>query len=220
MNFHSKYAPLSNQQLKTSRNRIPLMALKLYYSPMACSLADHIALHESGRTFERERVDLKTKRTESGRDYATITSKGYVPALVFENGETLTENVAILDWLAAEHTHLGVPGPFGRSRVIEALTYISTELHQPFMPLWHSTDPDARLAASEAVTRRLTYLSEGLQSDYLFGETPSVADFYLFVMLLWATKLDLELPQNLIELRDRTMARPSVQAAMYAEGLL
>src|SRR3954451_17823170 len=96
--------------------------MKLYYSPLACRLADHIALQESGAPYEREQVDLKTKRIMSGGYFNKITSKGYVPALVLDNGETLTENIAILDWLASRFPKLGGAGPLGRTRVLEALT--------------------------------------------------------------------------------------------------
>lgn len=77
--------------------------MKLYYAPGACSLSDHINLHEVGVRFEHERVDLKTKRTESGDDYTAINPKGYVPTLKLDSGETLIENVAILDWIAHHH---------------------------------------------------------------------------------------------------------------------
>ena len=87
--------------------------MKLYYSPGACSLADHIALHEAGLSFEHEKVDLKTKRTESGADFATINSKGYVPALTLDSGETLSENIAILDWIAHQDSALKPAGRDG-----------------------------------------------------------------------------------------------------------
>ena len=87
--------------------------MKLYYAPLACSLADHIALIEARATFERERVDLKTKLTESGRPIAEISGKAYVPALVLDDGEVVTENVAVLDWIAGTYPALGVPGPGG-----------------------------------------------------------------------------------------------------------
>ncbi|HWF00707.1 MAG TPA: glutathione S-transferase N-terminal domain-containing protein, partial [Caulobacteraceae bacterium] len=110
--------------------------MKLYYSPGACSLADHIALHEAGLAFEHERVDLKSKRTEGGEDYAQINPKGYVPALTLDSGETLSENVAILDWIAHQDTALKPSGPLGHTRLLEALAYISTEIHKGFKPFF------------------------------------------------------------------------------------
>jgi glutathione S-transferase len=113
--------------------------MKLYYSPLACSLADHIALLEAGVPFERERVDLKTKRTESGGDFNDVTRKGYVPALVLDSGEILTENIAVLDWLASQYPALGVAGKLGRTRLLESLAFISTEVHRNFKPMWHAS---------------------------------------------------------------------------------
>ncbi|MER9263529.1 hypothetical protein NKI63_02990 [Mesorhizobium sp. M0410] len=118
--------------------------MKLYYSPLACSLADHIALEEAGASFERETLNLKTKRTASGDDFTTVTRKGYVPALVLDSGETLTENIAVLDWLASRYPALGVEGPLGRTRVLEALTYVSTEIHRSFKPMWHQSSDAER----------------------------------------------------------------------------
>ena len=158
--------------------------MKLYYSPLACSLADHIALLEAGAPFERESVNLKTKRTASGADFNDVTRKGYVPALVLDSGEVLTENIAVLDWLATEYPTLGVPGKLGRTRVLEALAFISTEVHSSFKPMWHAASEAQKAQARATISRLLEILSGNLAGDYLFGATPSVADFYLFVMLL------------------------------------
>ncbi|GLQ57075.1 glutathione binding-like protein [Devosia nitrariae] len=194
--------------------------MKLYYTPLACSLADHIALIEVGVDFERERVDLKTKRTASGGDLGAISRKGYVPVLVLDDGETLTENTAVLDWIAWQYPALGVAGPLGRTRVIEALTYISTEVHRSFKPFWHSGTDAEKARAAKAITRQLQLLSDSLASDYLFGDMPSVADFYLFVMLLWAERFGVPIPALLQALRERIAARPAVEAAMRHEGLI
>src|SRR6188768_264996 len=103
------------------------MSMKLYYSPGACSLASHIALLEGGLDFELERVDLKSKLTETGADFNTINTKGYVPALVLDSGDVVTESAAVLEWVAARAPALGIPGPLGRTRLIESLVYLSTE---------------------------------------------------------------------------------------------
>ncbi|AMY04148.1 glutathione binding-like protein [Mesorhizobium ciceri] len=194
--------------------------MKLYYSPLACSLADHIALEEAGAAFERETVNLKTKRTGSGDDFTTVTRKGYVPALVLDNGEILTENIAVLDWIAAQYPALGVDGPMGRTRVLEALTYVSTEIHRSFKPMWHRGSDAEKAKARTTITAQLDLFANGLKTDYLFGEKPSVADFYLFVMLLWAARFQVPVPAPLEALRARIAARPAVRIAMKREGLV
>jgi glutathione S-transferase len=193
--------------------------VKLYYSPLACSLADHIALEEAGVTYERERVDLHAKRTASGRDFGKITTKGYVPVLVLDDGEVLTENIALLDWIASQHPQLSADGPLGRTRVLEALTYISTEIHRAFKPMWHHGDEAETAAARQTISGLLELFEDTLAHDYLFGDRPSVADFYLFVMLLWAAHFGVPVPARLDALRDRIAARPAVQAALREEGL-
>lgn len=194
--------------------------MKLYYSPLACSLADHIALSEAGSQFDLERVDLKTKQTESGADFIAINPKGYVPVLVLDSGEILTENIAILDWLATQYPALGVPGPLGRTRLLEALSFISTEVHRSFKPMWHGGSEAEKAKASAEISELLGYLSDRLQGSYLFGPTPSVADFYLFVMLLWAERVAVSIPAPLMLLRHHMARRPAVQAAMRQEGLV
>jgi glutathione S-transferase len=194
--------------------------MKLYYSPLACSLADHIALSEAGSQFDLERVDLKTKQTESGADFIAINPKGYVPALVLDSGEILTENIAILDWLATQYPVLGVPGPLGGTRLLEALSFISTEVHRSFKPMWHGGNDTEKAKAGATISGLLEYLAGGLKDGYLFGPTPSVADFYLFVMLLWAERTNVGVPAPLMLLRHHMSRRPAVQAAMRQEGLI
>lgn len=194
--------------------------MKLYFSPGACSLADHIALHEAGLPFEHDRVDLKMHTLADGTDYRTINPKGYVPALTLDSGETLTENVAILDWIAQQDPKLMPGGAMGRTHLLEALAYISSELHKNFAPLFRGGSDEDKTKARDAVQKRLKYLSDTMKGDYLFGSEPSAADFYLFVMLLWAQKNDIQVPANLAAFRDRLMQRASVQKAMKEEGLI
>lgn len=194
--------------------------MKLYYSPGACSLADHIALHEAALSFEHERVDLKTKQTEHGDDFRAINPKGYVPALRLDSGDVLTENVALLDWISDQSATLRPAGSFGRTRQLEALGYISTEIHKAFGPLFAGGSDEAKDKAREAVAAKLQLVNGQLKGDYLLGEEPGVADFYLFVMLLWAGRNGIAVPDALAALRDRLMARGSVQKAMRHEGLI
>lgn len=139
--------------------------LKLYYAPGACSLANHIALHEAGAPFDTERVDIRTHTTEHGIDFRTISSKGYVPALILADGHMLTENIAVLDYLATLYPQLAPAGPLGRTRMIEGLAFISTELHRAFKPMWHGGSERERAHASETVTGLLDLLSEGMRAS-------------------------------------------------------
>nr|WP_280950083.1 glutathione binding-like protein [Rhizobium leguminosarum] len=175
---------------------------------------------KAGVEFESERVDLGTKLTASGRNFREINAKGYVPALELDNGEVLTENIAILDWIASQFPKLGLPGEMGRTRLIEALTYISTELHRSFKPMWSSGSEQEMAEARAAILMRLEFLSEKFKGDYMFGENPSVADFYLFVMLLWAERYMLDVPKQLAIFRERMKSRAAVRVVMALEGLI
>src|SRR4051812_23957165 len=110
--------------------------MKLYFAPGACSLADHIALQEAGLACDYEKVDLQTKRTETGANFLDINPKGYVPALVLDSGEVLTENIALLDWIAGQTEGLAPGGPLGRTHLLEWLAFISTEIHKGFKPFF------------------------------------------------------------------------------------
>lgn len=194
--------------------------MRLYYAPLACSLADHIALEEADTAFDLVRVDIRSKKTETGEDFLTISAKGYVPVLMLEDGQILTENIAVLDFLSNRFAALAPSGPLGRSRQLEALAFISTELHRAFKPMWHGGTDRDRASAAGTVTSLLTLLGKTTQGDFLFGDRPGVADFYLFVMLLWAERFSVKVPPVMADLRDRLRARPAVQRAMATEGLL
>jgi glutathione S-transferase len=193
--------------------------MKLYFAPGACSLSDHIALHEAGLTFEHAKVDLKAKKTDSGEDFLTINPKGYVPALTLDSGETITENVAILDWIAHQDGALKPAGAMGHTHLLEALAYISTEIHKAFKPFFAGAGDDEKAKAAGIIVRRMTWLADTMEGDFLFGDTVSAADCYLFVMLLWAQKNGIEAPARLVAFRDRMMERPAVRKAMTHEGL-
>lgn len=196
--------------------------MKLYYSPGACSLADHIALIESGLSFETERVDLKTKKTAQGGDYAAINPKGYVPTLALDDGDVLTENIAILTFIADQSGDLAPAQGLGRFRVLEALAYISTELHKAFAPFFKpDASDDAKAAAKAQLTKRFALFEDALaRTPFAVGDVFSVADCYLFVMLFWAkTKVDLALTPNLTAYFECLSDRPSIRAALSAEGL-
>jgi glutathione S-transferase len=201
--------------------------MKLYYSPAACSLAPHIALAESGLSFSLEKVDLKTKKTAGDADYTRVNPKGYVPALQFDDGSTLTEVAAILQWIADEvpDKHLAPSaGTMERYRLIEWLNYVAMELHRPMAGLFKPELPETtRAALTETLTRRLDYAQQQLGAKaYLMGEHFTVADAYLFTVLNWArwVKFDLAPWTRLVDFVTRVSARPAVQAALKAEGLI
>lgn len=194
--------------------------MKLYLSPGACSLASHIALHEAGLDFVRVKVDLKTRRTDDGRDYLAINPKGYVPALELDDGAVLTENIAILSWIADHAPALSVTGALARYRQLELLAYISTEIHKPFKPFFKpNADPEDKTAAAELIAKRLDLIATRLTSPYLFDDKMTVADAYLFVMLTWMRKNSLPLADPLPAYFQRMAARPAVKLSLEHEGL-
>lgn len=201
--------------------------MKLFYAPGACSLSPHIVLCELGLPHELLKVNLATHQTEDGRDFTTINPKGYVPALQLDNGELLTEGPAIVQYLADLKPEAGLLPPAGtlaRVRVQEWLTFIGTELHKNFTPLFKpAAAADWKAAATSNIERRLAYLDEILGArDYLTGESFCVADAYLFTVINWTFFLKMSLAQwpALVDYHHRIATRPAVQTAMRAEGLL
>jgi glutathione S-transferase len=201
--------------------------MKLYYAPGACSLSPHIVAHEIGIALQLEKVDTKTKQTETGADFNAINPKGYVPALVLDNGELLTEGVAIVQYLADLKPESGIApanGTMPRYRLQEALTYINSELHKSFSPLFNpNTSPEARAEREEYLRKRYVLIEQTLSTQpYLLGQNFSLADSYLFTVTNWANyvKLDLSAFPNVLAFQKRIAERPAVQAAMRAEGLL
>lgn len=195
--------------------------MNLYFAPGACSLADHIALHEAGLNFEAVQVDLRAKTLKDGRDYKQINPKGYVPALQFDDGHVLTENIAILNWIADQSEALKPANSFAAMRQLEMLAFISTEIHKSFGPLFNPNTPDAdKEATRNKIIGRMGIVAEKLKtSDYLLGEAVSTADCYLFVMLMWAKRMNLTPPEPLPAFFARMSERPAVQAALKHEGL-
>ena len=200
--------------------------MKLYYSPGACSQAPHILLHELGLTHDSERVDLRAKRTESGRDYREINPKGAVPALELANGEVLTENAVVLQFLGDRsglEQVLPPMGDFRRYRVLEWVNYINTEIHKSFGPLFK---PDASDETKEYFKKQLGHHFEHVETSlgegpYLMGDTLTLPDVYLFVMTGWAERmLGLDRWPNLQAFRERMMSRDSVREVLEFEGLL
>jgi glutathione S-transferase len=201
--------------------------MKLYYSPGACSLAAHIALEEAKLAYQTVRVDLAAKRTADGGDYHAINEKGYVPTLVLDNGEALTENAVVLQYIAEQAPGSGLApahGTFARYRFLEWLNFIGTEIHKAYGPLWNAKNPDSvKDAARSNLARRFAYIEKRLASTpYLMGDAFTVADAYLFVMLNWTKlhKVDMAPYSALQQFQSRVAARPSAQKAMRDEGLI
>lgn len=202
--------------------------MKLYYKPGACSLAAHIILNELGIEHEIERVDTKAGRTETGRDYGAINPNGYVPALETDDGEIITENPAVLQYIADQHPDAGLApawGTLARTRLLEVLNFISSELHKAFGPFFHDDlDATAREKAVSQVSRRIDHIDRLLADgrDYLVDNRFSVADAYGFVVLNWTNIVGIDLSPwpAVTAYAERIRTRPATQRAMGAEGLL
>lgn len=193
--------------------------MKLYYSPGACSLASRISLHEANLSADFERVDLETKSTDRGYDYIEINPAGSVPMLVLNDGERVRENTAILTLITDREPELGLGGELGRIRLIEMLSYLSTELHTAFKPFYHSESETERAKAAEAVSKRLDLIADHVRELYLFGPRFTVADAYLFVMLRWAKAFGVPMAPQLHAYFDRVVERPTVRRALAEEAL-
>ena len=200
--------------------------MKLYYSPGACSLSPHIVAHEAGIALELEKVDLRTKQTESGEDFVGISARGYVPALQLDNGEVLAEVPAIVQYLAdlAPAKKLApTAGTMDRVRLQEWLNFISTEVHKGFSPLFRNAPAEWQEVVRATLAARFSNLATVLEKQpYLLGSDFSVADAYLFTVLNWSkwVKIDLAPWPALIAFQARVAARPGVQQALKKEGLL
>lgn len=201
--------------------------MKLFYSPGAGSLAPHIALYESELPFEAVLAPTRTKMLPDGRSLAEINPKGYIPVLELDNGQHLTETLAILCYIADEapHTQMAPPqGTFDRYRLLEWLSFVATELHKSFSPLFdRQAHESAQAAARERLHRRLTYLDDYLlRRNHLVDDHFTVADAYLWVVLSWGkyVNLDVHAFKNVSAYIQLHAARPSVVHALKAEGLL
>ena len=197
----------------------------LYYARGACSQAPHIILHEAGIAHDSIRVDLKTKQTERGEDYLAVNPKGAVPALRLDNGEILTENAVVLQYLGDQAGGFLLPpvGDFRRYRVLEWLNFVATELHKGFAPFFKQTSEDTRQFARDLLSSKFDFVEGQFgEKPFLLGETFTLPDAYLFVMLGWTEKAGLELGRwpKLRAYRQRLEGRPSVRRVLEYEGLV
>ena len=201
--------------------------MKLYYSPGACSLSPHIALQEAGLAYTPVLASTKSHKLQDGTDYYTINALGYVPVLELDNGERLREGPAIVQYIADQVPDKQLApanGTLARYRLQEWLTFIGTELHKGFSPLFNPATPEEyKPVVRERLLQRLQWVDSQLAGkQYLMGDQFTVADGYLFTVTNWTqpTKLDISGLAHLAAYRERVGARPAVQAAMKAEGLL
>ena len=202
--------------------------MRLYFKPGACSLAPRIVLAELGIDHESVAVDTATGTTANGDDYRAINPKGYVPALMLDDGTILTENPAILQYLADTCPHAGLAPPAGtldRARLHEWLNFTSAELHKAFAPFFRATPPEdaARDAALDLLAARIGYVERRFADGRAFAlhEGFSVADPYLFVVLGWARHIGIDLARwpHVAAYVARIAPHPAVRAAFAAEGL-
>ncbi len=201
--------------------------MKLYYSPGACSLSPHIALEESGLSYEAIAAPTKTHKLADGTDYYSINPLGYVPLLVLDDGRQLREGPAIVQYIADQAPDRQLApanGTFERAKLQEWLNFIGTELHKGFSPLFNPATPaEYKSMVIARLGERLKF-TDGLLADrqFVLGDSFSVADGYLFTVTNWAQPLGIDLSPypNLVAYRARIGARPAVIAALRAEGLI
>ena len=200
--------------------------MQLYFAPGACSLASHITLREAGLPFDLKRADTKTKKLSDGGDYLAVNPKGAVPALRLDDGQVLTEGVAIMQYIADQKPDSKlVPksGTIERYRVQEWLNYITSEVHKGFSPLWNPTaHAEVKSYALANLEKKLDWTNQQLAGkQYLTGDTFTIADAYLYTVINWTYFLNIDLGRwpALKEYHARVAARPKVQEALEAEGL-
>ena len=201
--------------------------MKLYYSPSACSLSPHIVLREAGLAFEPVLASTKSHKLQDGTDYYSINPLGYVPMLELDDGTRLREGPAIVQYIAdlVPNKNLApANGTLPRYRLQEWLTFIGTEIHKSFSPLFNQAMPEeGKKIYRDRIASRFHWLDGQLKGkDYLTGDNFSVADAYLFAVTRWAKPMGIELSPypNLAAHHERVAARPAVREAMEFEGLL
>lgn len=202
------------------------MFMRLFFANGACSLSPHIVLRETGLPAEFTKVDLTTKKTESGADFTKINDRSQVPALEIKEGQVLTECSAIVQYIADQKPESGMMpkvGTFDRYRAQEWLGFISTEIHKTFSPFFGANvSEDAKKTATRNISKRFDYVARKLTGrDYLLGDKFTVADAYLFTMLSWMGHAHVDLMRwpVLQAYYTRVAARPAVQQALKFEGL-
>jgi glutathione S-transferase len=199
--------------------------MKLYYWPGACSLSPHIVSREAGIDLQLAQLDRAERKTADGTVLSSVNPKNQVPVLEMDDGQKLTEGPVIVQYLADLKPASGLvppPGSRERHRVQEWLNFISSELHKTFSPLFRPTTPDDfKATLRDMLAQRFDWIDKELAGKpYLMGFT--AADAYLFTVVRWSPRVGIDLGKwkNITAYLDRVAARPKVQEAMKAEGLL
>jgi glutathione S-transferase len=200
--------------------------MKLYYSPGACSLSPHIVLREAGLAFEPVLASTKTHKLQDGSDYYGINPLGYVPMLELDDGTRLREGPAIVQYVADQVPHKNLApanGTLPRYRLQEWLTFIGTELHKTFSPLFNPATPEeAKGQFRDKLASRFEFVDQQLEGkEYVMGDHFTVADAYLYVVTRWTKPMNIDIAKfkNLVAHNARIDARPAVQEALKAEKL-
>ena len=200
--------------------------MKLYYSPGACSLSPHIVLREAGLAFEAVMAPTKTHKLPDGSDYYAVNPLGYVPMLELDDGTRLREGPAIVQYVADQAPTKNLApanGTLPRYRLQEWLTFIGTEIHKSFSPLFNPGMPEeGKKIYRERLASRFKFVDDQLAGkQYLTGDHFSVADAYLFTVSNWTQPMNIDLSAfpNLVAHQQRVGARPAVQEALKHEKL-
>ncbi len=201
--------------------------MKLYYTPGTCSLAPHIVLEETKTPFTAVKIDLRTKKANDGSDFLKVNPNGYVPALMLDDGTVLTEASVLVQYIAdkAGATNLApANGTVARYQLMSWLNFVATEVHKGFSPLFHPKMPaEGKAVATERLIDRIKFLDGHLaKSAYITGNSFTLPDAYLFTVLQWTygLKIDLSPFPHIVAYLEKIRARPAVEAAMRAEGLV
>ena len=200
--------------------------MELYFAPLACSLATRIALYEAGASARYTQADTHTKKLPDGSDFFAVNPMGQVPALRLDDGTILTENTAVLQYVAEKFPHARLaplPGP-ERSRMQQWLGFIGTELHKAvFVPMLdeHASD-EVKRYSREKLPRRMETLQAHLRGREFLLDEFSIADAYLATILNWAqaTQVDLRQWPEVHEYHQRMLQRPSIAKAAGEEFAL
>jgi glutathione S-transferase len=193
------------------------MHMDFYYFPKSSSQAAHILLHEAAIQHVAHPVDIFTGSMEDGRPFTQVNPNGYVPALVLPDGRLLTENVALLDWIAAR-AGLSPVDEAGRTRQLQLLAFLSTEVHKPFVRLFFAADDSERAELQKTLAQRFGWLALQQQGEHLLGAAFSAADAFAYGMLRWAATHGIDVPAGLTALARRVEGRAAVQAVLAIEN--